>query len=122
MKQAASDGWLCATDLAEYLAFRGVPFHQAHEIVGQLVLESARQGKQPSECSLNDLQRYSPRFDRQALRLLTPEAGVSRRAVAGGTAAPAVRRALREARSWLRSVPRSASLVLANMARNPFSR
>jgi len=109
MKQAASDGWLCATDLAEFLAFRGVPFHQAHEIVGRLVLENLRAGRQPKDCSLEDLRKYSPLFERTALKLLTPEAGVARRAVAGGTAPSSVRRALREARAWLRSVSRSAS-------------
>jgi argininosuccinate lyase len=103
MKKAASDGWLCATDLAEYLSLRGVPFHQAHQIVGKLVLESLRAGRQPQDCSLQDLQRYTPRFDRQAMKLLTPDAGLARRAVAGGTAPSSVRKALREARSWLRS-------------------
>jgi len=103
MRQAASDGWLCATDLAEFLSLRGVPFHQAHEIVGKLVLESLRAGRQPGDCSLQELQHYSSRFDRQAMKLLAPEAGVARRDVAGGTAPSSVRRALREARSWLRS-------------------
>jgi argininosuccinate lyase len=108
MKRAASDGWLCATDLAEFLAFQGVPFHHAHEIVGCLVLESLRLGKQPKDCSLADLKRYSPHFDRTALKLLTPEAGVARRAVAGGTAPASVRRALREAHAWLRTTARIA--------------
>jgi argininosuccinate lyase len=103
MKKAASEGWLCATDLAEFLSLRGVPFQQAHEIVGRVVLDNVRAGRQPADCSLDDLQRYSSRFDRQAMRLLTPEAGIARRAVSGGTAPSAVRRALREARSWLRS-------------------
>ena len=106
MKKAASEGWLCATDLAEFLAFRGIPFHQAHEIVGKLVLENLRAGKQPKDCSLEDLRRYSPRFDRQAMKLLKAEAGVARRAVAGGTAPSSVRRALHEARAWLRTVSR----------------
>ena len=104
MKKAASEGWLCATDLAEYLSERGVPFHQAHQIVGKLVLDCLRAGKQPPDCTLEDLRRHSPLFDRRCLPLLTPEAGIARRAVPGGTSPAAVRRALREARSWLRSV------------------
>jgi len=103
MQRAASEGWLCATDLAEFLAERGVPFHQAHEIVGRLVLDSARKGKQPQDCSLSDLRRDSSRFDRQALALLSPQAGIARRRVAGGTAPSSVRQALREARAWLKS-------------------
>jgi argininosuccinate lyase len=103
MAKAASEGWLCATDLAEFLAERGVAFHQAHEIVGRLARESLEAGKQPADCTLEDLQRYSLHFDRRALRLLSPETGVARRAVPGGTAPQSVRRALREARAWLRA-------------------
>ncbi|OFV92914.1 MAG: argininosuccinate lyase [Acidobacteria bacterium RIFCSPLOWO2_02_FULL_61_28] len=104
MAKAASVGWLCATDLAEFLAEKGVPFHQGHEIVGRLVRESLRAGKQPQDCTLEDLQRYSPVFDRKCLPLLSPETGIARRAVPGGTAPRAVRQALQEARAWLRSL------------------
>ena len=104
MMQAAGTGWLCATDLAEFLAEQGVPFHQAHEIVGRLVRDFVQTGKEAAECTLEDLRRYSPQFDRMSLRLLTPAAGVARRAVSGGTAPVAVGRALREAGDWLRNL------------------
>jgi len=109
MKKAATDGWLCATDLAEFLARRGVPFHQAHQQVGRLVLDSLRAGKQPPDCTLADLRRYASQFDKRALALLSPEAGVARRAVPGGTAPAAVRVALHEAHSWLRSAGKGTS-------------
>jgi len=102
MHKAASDGWLCATDLAEFLAAKGVPFHEAHHVVGKLVLESVRAGKQPDHCTLEDLQRYSQQFDEKALALLLPVASVARRAVAGGTAPASVRAALKEARGWVK--------------------
>jgi argininosuccinate lyase len=101
MLKAAGTGWLCATDLAEFLAEQGVPFHQAHEIVGRLVRECVQAGKEAPELTLEDLRRYSPRFDRRCLRLLVPATGVARRAVAGGTAPKAVRSALRKAGDWL---------------------
>ena len=104
MKKAATDGWLCATDLAEFLAAQGVPFHQAHEITGKLVLDSLRAGKQPQDSTLEDLKRYSPLFDKKSLPLLSPEAGIARRTVPGGTAPSSVRQALQEARAWLQSV------------------
>ncbi len=104
MKKAATDGWLCATDLAEFLAAKGVTFHEAHQIVGKLVLESLRAGKQPQDSTLDDLQRYSPLFDKKALPLLTPEAGVARRTVSGGTAPSSIRQALNEARAWLKAI------------------
>ena len=104
MRRASVDGWLCATDLAEWLASKGVPFHAAHEIVGKLVLESLREGVQPGDASLAHLQQFSPLFDKTALSLLKPEAGVARRTVAGGTAPSSVRTALKEARGWLRTI------------------
>ena len=104
MRKAAAEGWLCATDLAEFLAAKGVAFRQAHEIVGRLVLDSVRAGKQPQECSLDDLRDYSPLFDKKCLPLLAPEAGIARRVLPGGTAPASVRKALQEARAWLRSL------------------
>jgi len=104
MARAASVGWLCATELAEFLAQQGTPFHQAHEIVGRLVRDSLQAGREPADCTLADLGRYSPQFDRRSLRLLAPDAGVARRSVPGGTAPAAVRRALREAGDWLRGL------------------
>jgi len=103
MKKASTDGWLCATDLAESLAAKGVPFHKAHEIAGKLVLDSLRSGKQPQNCSLEDLKRSSPLFDEKCLSLLSPEAGIARRTAPGGTAPSSVRLALHEARAWLKS-------------------
>ena len=108
MKKATTEGWLCATDLAEFLATKGVPFHEAHKLIGTLVLESLRAGKQPQDCSLEDLKRYSSLFDEKCLPLLTPEAGIARRTVSGGTAPSSVRVALKEACTWLRSLPRGA--------------
>jgi len=104
MEAAAGTGWLCATDLAEFLAEQGVAFHQAHEIVGRLVRDCVQAGKEAPELTLEDLRRYSPRFDRRSLRLLVPRTGVARRAVPGGTAPKAVRTALREAAGWLRKL------------------
>lgn len=103
MQKASAEGWLCATDLAEFLATKGVAFHQAHEIVGKLVLDSVRAGKQSENCSLEELKRYSPVFDEKALPLLTPGACIARRAVPGGTAPSCVTEALEEARAWLKA-------------------
>jgi argininosuccinate lyase len=102
MADASIGGWLCATDLAEFLAQQGTPFHQAHEIVGRLVRDSVQAGKEPADCNLADLRRYSSLFDHRSLRLLTPSVGVARRGVSGGTAPAAVQRALQEAGAWLK--------------------
>src|SRR5438874_5408079 len=59
---AVEESWVIATDLAEALARAGTPFHQAHQIVGALVLESTRRNKKPSDWTAIDLAAFSPRF------------------------------------------------------------
>jgi argininosuccinate lyase len=94
--RAAAGGFALATDLAEYLVARGVPFRDAHEIVGRLVRETAARGRTLESLSAAELRRYSSRFGRGAAALLTPERSVARRAVRGGPAPAAVMRRLRE--------------------------
>ncbi len=53
--EAADESWVVATDLAEALARNGTPFHQAHQIVGRLVLESVRSGKKPADWNAQSL-------------------------------------------------------------------
>jgi argininosuccinate lyase len=93
--RAAAGGFALATDLAEYLVARGVPFRKAHEIVGALVRDCQDRGQDLSELSLEDLQKHSRHFGRDALGLLGPETSLRRRRVIGGPAPVAVRRRLR---------------------------
>jgi argininosuccinate lyase len=94
---AAEESWVIATDLAEELARNGIPFHQAHQIVGQLVLESIRSGKKPSDWSGEALTQFAPEFTPAMARFLKPVEGMKTRAVRGGTAPETVERALAEA-------------------------
>ena len=98
---AAEDSWVVATDLAEELSRRGVAFHRAHQIVGQLVLESVKSGKKPSQWTGEALAKFAPEFKPEMARLLSPLEGMKSRALAGGTAPEAVARALAEARTRL---------------------
>jgi argininosuccinate lyase len=96
MKEAATDDHLLATDLADLLVEQGVPFREAHDLVGRAVA-LARERR----CALRaladaDLQRISPRLTRALLARLTPEASIARRRVVGGTAPGEVARRLRE--------------------------
>ena len=97
MEQAAQDGWVSATALAEILARKGVPFHRAHQIVGGIVLASLQQGKRPQDWTLDDLRQFAPEFDAQARAAMEPREAVENHAVPGGTAARFVRQALAEA-------------------------
>jgi argininosuccinate lyase len=96
-RQAAEDGWLVATDLAEALAREGVPFHQAHQVVGRLVLESTKLGKKPGDWSAAELQAFDSRFTSSMAALMNPEEGMKTRTAVGGTAPQSVKSALAEA-------------------------
>jgi argininosuccinate lyase len=101
---AAAESWLVATDLAEALARAGTPFHQAHQIVGRLVLESVRAGRKPSDWTAAELQAFAPEFTAGMACLLDPPAGMKSREIPGGTGPQSVAAAIREARSRLAAI------------------
>jgi argininosuccinate lyase len=80
---------IAATDLADHLAQRGMPFRQAHEIVGHIVRHVETSGRSLSELSLEELQTFSPEFDASAVGLRA-EHMVRARNVLGGPAAAQV--------------------------------
>lgn len=82
---AAEESWVVATDLAEELSRNGVPFHRAHQLVGQLVLESVRNGKKPSDWNSDSLAKFAPEFTAGMARLLKPSEGMKSRDLPGGT-------------------------------------
>ena len=98
---AAEQSWVVATDLAEELARQGVPFHRAHQLVGQLVLESSRSGKKPSDWNGESLAAFAPEFTSGMARLLKPQEGMKTRELPGGTGPRAVAKALDEAEARL---------------------
>jgi argininosuccinate lyase len=103
-RSAADDSWVVATDLAEALARNGTPFHQAHKIVGRLVLESVQSGKKPGDWTPEALIAFAPEFTPAMAALLSPVEGMKTRALPGGTAPAAVRQALDAAESRLKDM------------------
>jgi len=101
MGAAVKQGYMEATDLADYLVTRGAPFREAHEIVGRIVLYALRTGKSLPELTLDELTAHSDRFEVDVHKVLSPEAIVRRRDNPGGTAPSRVRAALRKARRRL---------------------
>ena len=95
---------LCATDLAEYLVGRGVPFREAHEAVGRLVADAERRGRRLRDLSVREWQRYAPQLDARARTLLDPRRSVERKRSLGGTSPPQVNRAIRRWQKRLRNV------------------
>ena len=98
---AAEESWVVATDLAEALARNGTAFHQAHQIVGRLVLESVRGGKKPADWNAESLAAFAPEFTADVARLLDPREGMKTREIAGGTGPGVVAAALETARRRL---------------------
>jgi argininosuccinate lyase len=101
MREATLQGFSTATDLADYLVRKGVPFRDAHEAVARAVREAETSGCDLSALPLETLQRYSPRIGRDVYRVLTPEGSVASRNHVGGTAPAQVRAAVRRARARL---------------------
>jgi len=101
MAAAACEGFMEATDLADALVAQGVPFREAHAIVGKVVLDCVKGERRLGDLTLEELRAFSPRFDRDALSLLTPRAVLQRRNTSGGTAPKQVAAALRRAKAVL---------------------
>jgi len=99
MFKAAESGFSLATELADYLAERGLPFREAHHLVGRIVRHCADHGKELRDLSLDDLEGFHPLFGEDALQLTRLETAIHRRRSYGGTAPEAVREALKVAKS-----------------------
>ena len=97
-RRAAAESWVVATDLAEALARSGVPFHQAHQLAGKLVLESVQNEIPPSGWTPEALAAFDPRFTPGMAALMDPAEGMKTRRAPGGTAPETVLAAFAEAR------------------------
>ncbi|WP_447970054.1 argininosuccinate lyase [Nitrospira sp. M1] len=95
MAKAVQSGLLFATELADYLVRKGIPFREAHAIIGNLVGQCAEQKKDLAHITLPELRSHSTRFSKDALALLTPEGAIERKAQIGGTARKQVEKRLR---------------------------
>jgi len=95
MRQAAARGFSTATDVADYLVRKGLPFRDAHEIVGKAVARCAAQGKDLTDLSLDEWRAFSPLIGEDLPAAITLEASVDARRATGGTAREAVLREIR---------------------------
>ncbi|MEW5790990.1 MAG: argininosuccinate lyase [Pseudomonadota bacterium] len=101
MRAAALRGFATATDLADYLVRKGLPFRAAHEVVGKVVRLAVEQGCNLEDLSLADLRGFSPLIDADVYQVLTLEGSVEARGHIGGTAPAQVRQAIARARTRL---------------------
>jgi argininosuccinate lyase len=105
MRAAAAAGHATATELADWLAGRGVPFREAHHIAGRAVALAEQEGKALDKLGLAQLQAIDPRIGEEAMARLSVEAAVAARRSAGGTAPDRVAEAIAAARAAQRSRP-----------------
>jgi argininosuccinate lyase len=102
MRAAVLEGHATATDLADYLVRKGVPFRDAHEIVARAVREAERSGLDLAALPLATLQRFSKKIGSDVKRVLTPEGSLATRDHIGGTAPAQVKKAAAAARKRLK--------------------
>jgi argininosuccinate lyase len=103
MRAAALEGFSTATDLADYLARKGVPFRDAHEAVARAVKEAERRGCDLADLPLAALRRFSRAIGKDVYRVLTLEGSIASRNHPGGTAPAQVQAAVRRARKRLKA-------------------
>ena len=101
LAEAASDQFIAATDVADLLVKRGVPFREAHGIVGGIVRAAVDRGKQLSELSEEELRELAPQLDGEYYELLSQGAWLESKVSEGGTALARVKDQLAQARSAL---------------------
>lgn len=104
MRQAVNQDFSNATDIADFLVNKGLPFRQAHEVIGKTVLYCIENKKYLLDLSLDEFKQFSELFDERIYDVLQPEAVVNARNVYGGTAKVQVEGAIARAQSALLTV------------------
>jgi argininosuccinate lyase len=101
MRNAASEGFATATDFADYLVKKGLPFRDAHEAAARAVRFAEKSGRDLPELDLTELRGFSTKVAKDVYRVLTLDGSVASRSHVGGTAPARVRAAIRKARKSL---------------------
>ena len=102
MKKALEGGFVTATDVADYLARKGVPFRSAHETVGKIVSYAERRGKELSDLKLSEFRRFSKEIGEDIFQVITFSGSVESRNSLGGTSTSNVRKQIATARRFLK--------------------
>ncbi len=101
MREAAAHGYLNATELADYLARKGMPFREAHETVGRIVMQAIERHVELNDLSLDDLKSFAPLIEQDVFESLSLERTLATKSQTGGTAPERVAEALAAARAML---------------------
>ncbi|HEV2913590.1 MAG TPA: argininosuccinate lyase [Pyrinomonadaceae bacterium] len=104
MRTAAGHGYMNATELADYLARKGMPFREAHDAVGRIVLRAIERGVELDHLSLDEMRAVSPLIEEDVYEALSLERTLGTKAQPGGTSPERVAEALLEARAFLEEI------------------
>lgn len=104
MGEMAAEGFTLATDLADYLVRKGIPFRKAHQVVGQIVQFCIQNEKQLDECTLEELRSFHKGFDLDVFPFLNVTSAIDQRVSSGGTASSRVQEAIARARTELEAI------------------
>jgi len=102
MYASAKQGYATATDLADYLVNKGLPFRDAHEVVGGAVAYAIQKGKDLSECTLQEMHAFDRRIEADVFDILSLEGSVGAKNVIGGTAPTQVKRQIADCRKLIK--------------------
>ncbi|MCX7924909.1 MAG: argininosuccinate lyase [Fimbriimonadales bacterium] len=112
MRAALRGDFSTATELADYLVRKGVPFREAHQVVGQIVRECLQRGIALEDLDAETLQRHHPRFEADALEAIDPERAVRARTILGGTAPESVVKQIEQAKESLAEIEHQLNELL----------
>lgn len=104
MLEQVEQGFANATDLADYLVEKGLPFREAHEVVGKTVLYCLQKNKRLTTCSLEELKQFSPKIEEDVFERLSVEQVVEARKSEGGTARAQVEKTLKKKKEKLKKI------------------
>lgn len=111
MRKAANNGFINATDVADYLSKKGVPFRTAHRIVGELVLHCTSKGVSLQDLSVEDFKKASAVFEEDITDVVTPDNCVVSRNIPGGPAPEQVKLHIDSAKTYIRDAKSSLSQI-----------
>lgn len=107
MKRAVREDYSNATDMADYLVTKGMPFREAHEVIGKTVLYAIEHQKYLLDLTLDEYKQFSPLFEEDIFEVLQPERVVGARKSVGGTAPEQVEQQIQLAEQKLSDAHRS---------------
>jgi len=103
MKEALNGGFITATDVADYLARKGIPFRQSHEIAGKIVIYAEEKGRDLHNLHISEYQMFSSEFEEDLYDYITLEGSIESRKSYGGTAKENVLGMLEEAKNEIKN-------------------